>query len=358
LQGKTEGHVPIDLKQIRDWQPPADMRRIWVLDAHTAGEPLRILIDGLPSLQSKGILSCRREWMERHDWLRKALMWEPRGHADMYGCVVIPPATDDGDFGVLFLHNDGYSSMCGHGIIAVVTALIETGVLPAAADENVYRIDSPAGRIVARAVIARGRVERVSFENVPSFVVELGASVEVPDLGRVTYDLAFGGAFYAFVDTRQFGVAPKCNGAEAEWLIRHGRAIKHAVMGSRAIEHPREPDLGFLYGTIFVAPPHDSGNHARNVCVFANGEVDRSPTGTGVSGLAAIRHARGELLTGESIRIESILGTTMDVQVDRNVDSDGIPAVIPVVTGQAYLTGRSEFWIDLRDPLHHGFLLR
>lgn len=295
-------------------------------------------------------------------------MWEPRGHADMYGCLVIAPEKPDADFGVLFTHNEGYSSMCGHGIIAVVTALVQTGVFPAAGAERVLRIDTPAGRVTATAHlagdgvaghgVASHRVERVSFENVPSYVAELDAIVAVPGVGNVRYDLAFGGAFYAYVDGAQFDPPVRCLPDEFQRMIDLGRRIKQAVMASRQITHPFEADLGFLYGTIFVSSPVDPANHSRNCCIFAEGEVDRSPTGTGVSGRAALHHARGELSLGKSIRIESLLGTCFDVEAVRELDFGPYRAIVPRVTGQAFITGRHEFLIDPRDPLGGGFLFR
>lgn len=276
----------------------------------------------------------------------------------MYGCIVLPPTTDDGDFAVLFTHNEGYSSMCGHGIIAVVTALLETGVLGKSDPRRVFRIDAPAGRINATATFDKERVSSVSFENVPSYVVELDAKVEVAGIGTVRYDLAFGGAYYAYVSGDLFDPPIRCLPVENDRIIALGRQIKTAVMQSRDIVHPIENDLGFLYGTIFVAPATDPANHSRNCCVFAEGEVDRSPTGTGVSGRAAIHFMRGELNLDQSIRIESILGSCFDVSAVRETRLGQHAAIVPRVTGQAFITGRHEFLIDPDDPFRKGYLLR
>jgi trans-L-3-hydroxyproline dehydratase len=284
-------------------------------------------------------------------------MWEPRGHADMYGCIVVPPVSADADFGVLFTHNEGYSTMCGHGIIAVVTVALELGVVPHhGGDETRVGIDTPAGFVEARGQRTGGRVSSVSFVNVPSFVASLDQEVDVPGLGRVRYDVAFGGAFYAFVDASSLGLelVPE----EVDRIIAAGRAVKKAVVAAGQPVHPTEPDLGFLYGTIFLGPGRDPGAHSRNVCVFADGEVDRSPTGTGVSARLALHHARGELAKGQEIRIESILGTSFTGRVLDTTMVGTHAAVIPEVTGSAHLTGRSEFWIDPEDPLGEGFILR
>ena len=274
----------------------------------------------------------------------------------MYGGLLTPPVTPEAALGVLFLHNEGFSTMCGHGIIALATVALEIGLFPSAAPETTIRIDTPAGLVTAYATMEEGHVGRVRFENVPSFVVALDERVEVPGLGPVRYDLAFGGAFYAFVRAEEVGVT--CEPDRFRALIETGMRIKRAVMARRPIPHPFEEDLSFLYGTIFVGPPVDSGAHSRNVCVFAEGEVDRSPTGTGVSARLAIHHARGEIRTGERITIESILGTTFTGRVVRTTTFGPHAAVVPEVEGSAYLTGRHEFLLDPRDPLKDGFILR
>jgi proline racemase len=330
--------------------------RITTIDAHTAGEPFRVIIDGFPDLSGETILARRRDARERFDHLRRALMWEPRGHADMYGCIVTKPVTPGADFGVLFLHNEGFSTMCGHGIIGIATVAVETGMVDVREPETTIRIDTPAGLVTAFADVERGRVRGVRFLNVPSYVLALDQTVDVAGLGRVRFDLAFGGAFYAYVATEPLGL--HCVPDEYRRLIEAGMAIKRAVASSRAIPHPFEPDLGFLYGTIFVAPAQRAGAHSRNVCVFAEGEVDRSPTGTGVSGRLALHHARGEIGANEIVEIESIIGTCFTGRVVETTTFGPYKAVIPEVAGSAYITGRHEFLIAPDDPLRDGFMLR
>lgn len=348
--------MPYSYASVLRWDPPESWTRVLTVDAHTAGEPLRVIFSGFPELSGETILARRREARERYDGIRRSLMWEPRGHADMYGCVVLPPVTPEADFGVLFTHNEGFSTMCGHGIIGVTTVVLELGLFPLREPETRLGIDTPAGFVEARGVVVDGRVRSVSFTNVASFVADRDARLAVPGFGEVRYDLAFGGAYYAYVDAADVGLelVPDQYGR----IIEAGRAVKEAFRGTRTIEHPGDPDLGFLYGTIFVAPPADPAHHSRNVCVFADGEVDRSPTGTGVSGRAAIHHARGDLSTGRSITIESILGTTFDVAVTGTTRVGSIPAVVPEVTGEAFLTGRNEIFIDPDDPLRGGFIFR
>jgi trans-L-3-hydroxyproline dehydratase len=343
------------------WTPPEHWLRITTLEAHTAGEPLRIITGGFPEIPGDTILAKRRWARERLDGLRTALMWEPRGHADMYGALLTEPVTPDGDLGVLFLHNAGFSTMCGHGVIGLAMAGVEGGVVRPpnpTGDPSVLtlRLDTPAGRVTAFSRLEGGRVREASFLNVPSFVYALDERVEIPGLGAVRYDLAFGGAFYAFCRAEELGVSLE-PGSFRE-IMDAGMRVKRAVMEAHPIRHPLQEDLGFLYGTIIVGDPLDSRNHSRNVCVFADGEVDRSPTGTGVSARAALHLARGEIALGEEFTVESILGTTFSGSVEETTHFGGYDAVIPRVTGTSHITGRNEILIDPQDPLRHGFILR
>jgi trans-L-3-hydroxyproline dehydratase len=313
-------------------------------------------VSGFPDLPGETILARRRCAKEHFDHLRTALMWEPRGHADMYGCIITPPVSPEADLGILFTHNEGYSTMCGHGIIGITTVALETGMLPISEPETTIRIDTPAGLVTAHARVNKGRVESVYFHNVPSFVLALDEMVEVPGLGHVRYDLAFGGAFYAYVQASDVGLS--CAPEDFRSLIEKGMAIKRAVMASRPITHPFEPDLSFLYGTIFISPPSSSAAHSRNVCIFAEGEVDRSPTGTGVSGRLAIHYARGEIILDEPIVIESIIGSRFTGRVVETTRFGPHQAIIPEVEGTAHITGRHEFLLDPADELRNGFLLR
>ncbi len=339
-----------------NWNPPPEWLRITSIDAHTAGEPLRVLTGGYPELPGDTILSKRQYARENLDYLRKALMWEPRGHADMYGCIVTEPVTPDGTLGVLFLHNEGYSTMCGHGIIGLAKVALDTGMIVLDGDDPVIKMDTPAGRVTAFAHRDNGSVAEVDFHNVPSFVYALDKNVNVSGIGDVRYDVAFGGAFYAFCRAEDFEL--KLTATDFRKLIDIGMRIKHAVMESLPIEHPFEPDLGFLYGTIFVGEPHEPEHHSRNVCIFADGEVDRCPTGTGVSARAAIHHARGELQIYEPFIVESILGTSFTGEIVQTTKFGQYEAVIPKVTGAAHITGRNEWLIDPEDPLRDGFILR
>jgi proline racemase len=348
----------MNVRALKSWTPPRTWKAIRTIDAHTGGEPLRVIVDGLPRILGRTILEKRRWFKKNLDAVRRGLMWEPRGHADMYGAVVTEPATPDGDLGVLFIHNEGLSTMCGHGIIALATVAVETGLVRIHRPETQIAIDAPAGRVTAFARVEAGsrRVRSVRFHNVPSFVDTFDGIVDVPGLGRVTYDLAFGGAYYAYVQAEPLGLRLTPDNAPA--LIDAGMAVKRAVMAARPIHHPFAKDLGFLYGTIFIGPPLGRGAQSRNVCIFAEGEVDRSPTGTGVSGRVAIHHARGELRLGQKTVIESIVGSRFTGRPIEEVGFGRFRAVIPEVGGSAHITGRNEFLFDPADPFRAGFFIR
>lgn len=335
---------------LEKWQPPEHWSRITTIDMHTGGEPLRVIVDGLPPLEGKTVLEKRRHFREHYDHLRTGLMWEPRGHADMYGAVITTSL--DADFDVFFLHNEGYSTMCGHAIIALTKLVIETGLV----DQTSVTFNVPAGKIHATATIENGNVIEALFRNVPSFLYLRDKTVNVPGIGNMTFDIAYGGAFYAFVQADQLGLnlLPKNH----DTLIDHGRRIKQAVMNEFNVTHPFENDLSFLYGTIFTAPAANSKHHSRNVCIFADGELDRSATGSGVSARAALHHAKGELQLNQKITIESILGSTMSVEVVETTKFGPYDAVVPEVSGTAFFTGRNEFYFDPDDPFREGFIFR
>jgi proline racemase len=331
---------------------------ITTLDAHAAGEPLRIITSGLPEIKGATILERRRYMLEHLDYIRRALMWEPRGHYNMYGCMVTEPVTPEADFGVLFMHNEGYSTMCGHGIIALVTALLETGAFPAKGQHTPVNLDTPAGLVRATAHLDNnGHVERVSFLNVPSFLYARDVELELPNYGKVLVDVAFGGAFYAFIPAKQVGL--KVTPENTAQLVTAAEAITKAVNDTIAIKHPIEADLSFVYGTILTDAPETPVHHSRNVCVFANAEVDRSPTGTGVSARLALHHAKGEIEDEELITVESILGptSTFGGRVVERTKVGLYEAIVPEISGTAFITGRHEFIVDPRDTLGRGFLV-
>ena len=340
------------------------MLQLKTIDAHAAGEPLRLIVDGFPSPPGRTMLE-KREWVKKkHDHLRRALMLEPRGHADMYGAVLTEPVSPGSHAGVLFMHNDGYSTMCGHGVIAVTTIALERGLIVAAGSEAEGAIpivyDSPAGTIRARAKCAgragetgrAGRIDSVSFVNVPSFVLHGGLDVQLPSR-RVRADVAFGGALYAIVDSEAVGLP--IDAAHLPELRRAGMDIKHAVEASQTIVHPLEPGLRGIYGTIFTGPPNDASADLRNVTIFADAEVDRSPCGTGTAAVMAVLDAMGLLAEDRRFVHESLIGTQFRGRLAGRTAVGEYQAIVPEIEGSAWITGEHTFLIDDDDPLRDGF---
>jgi trans-L-3-hydroxyproline dehydratase len=328
---------------------------IKTIDAHAAGEPLRLIIDGIPAPEGATMLEKRAWAMKRLDHFRRSLMLEPRGHTDMYGALLTDTVSSDAHAGVLFMHNEGWSTMCGHGVIAVATIAIERGLIGPDLDE--IRFDTPAGPIVANATVSRRaattRVESVSFVNVPSFVFEAGLPVTI---GGRTFpvDVAFGGAFYAIVDGETAGVPVAA--ARLPELRALGMSIAREVERLRRVVHPDDEGLQGVYGTIFTGPPQGEAD-LRNVTIFADAEVDRSPCGTGTSAVMAVLAEMGVLVDDAAFVHESLVGTTFTGRIvaRRPVGERG--AIVPSIEGSAWITGEHTFLIDGDDPLRAGFRL-
>ena len=317
-------------------------------DYHTAGEPFRIVREGAPPLPGATVAErrVRAAASEEAERARRLLCHEPRGHADMYGCFLVPPDDDGADLGVLFWHKDGYSTACGHGTIALGAWAVESGLVEAPADGEVdVTIDVPSGRVVASVRCRGGAVERIGFRNVPAYVV----ARDVP-AGEVTADVAFGGAIYAFVPAERFGLRVRPDDLPA--LIGAGRAVKRALDGTEVARHPQDNRLSGIYGTVLWERLGD--RHHRNVAIFADGEVDRSPTGSATSARTALLDADGELAGGATWRNDSVVGTGFDARVVGRVPE----GVLTEVEGTAFRTGEHRFLLDPRDPLGTGFVLR
>jgi proline racemase len=317
-------------------------------DYHTAGEPFRIVTAGVPEIPGATVRDRREHAAasEPVDAVRRLLCHEPRGHADMYGCFPVPPDDAGADLGVLFWHKDGYSTACGHGTIALGAWAVESGRVPAPRDGSVdVTIDVPSGRVVARVRMRGGAVEAVAFRNVPSFVIARGV-----EAAGARVDVAYGGAIYASAPAASFGlrVVPE----DLERLIAAGRAVKRALAGSEAARHRGDERLSGIYGTILFEELGEL--HQRNVTIFADGEVDRSPCGSGTSARAALLAADGALGDGRVLRHDSIVGTTFLARVTGNAPE----GVLTEVEGMAYRTGEHRFTLDPRDPLGTGFVLR
>jgi proline racemase len=324
------------------------------IDAHTAGEPLRLVTEGWPAPKGKTILE-KRAWARQHqDELRRALMFEPRGHADMYGALLTEPERPDSDAGVLFMHNEGFSTMCGHGIIAVTTIVVERGLIQSKGQS--LTLDAPAGQIRARAEISQRkgerRVERVSFTNVPSFVLAPSLKIQVGSRA-MQVDVAFGGAFYAIVDAEAAGIPVVVE--RLPELRQMGMAIKKEVERTMTVVHPLEPGLTGIYGTIFTGPPTTMKAHLRNVTIFADAEVDRSPCGTGTCAVLAVLDAMGLVQPDTPFVHESIIGTLFSARVESRTTVGDLQAIVPELSGEAWITGEHTFLVDKDDPLRKGF---
>jgi trans-L-3-hydroxyproline dehydratase len=334
------------------------IHRIRTIDAHAAGEPLRLVVDGLPTPEGATMLEKRAWAQKRLDHFRRALMLEPRGHADMYGALLTDAVTPAAHAGVLFMHNEGWSTMCGHGVIAVTTIALQRDLIWPGSP--VLVLDSPAGPIEARAAIATEadgsrRVTSVTFRNVPSFVLEAGLPVKLSTGRTLLVDLAFGGAFYAIVDAEAAGLA--VDAARLPELRRIGTDVKHEVERLRQVVHPLDSGLKGIYGTIFTAPPQHPDAHLRNVTIFADAEVDRSPCGTGTAAVMAVLSEMGVLGDDAPFVHESIVGTLFQGSIAGRSKVGEHAAIVPEIQGSAWITGEHSFLIDGDDPLRAGFRL-
>ncbi len=338
------------------------------IDLHCGGEPLRLITAGFPPVPDLPILE-RRAWVREHaDHVRRVAMYEPRGHRDMYGAVILPPHRDDADLAILFMHNEGFSTMCGHGTLAVATALVEEGLFPATEPETVIRLEAPAGLVTARVDVRRtdggaAEVTGARFANVPAYLAARDLEVRADGLPEVTVDIGFGGAYYGIVEAADLGLRIVPSNVEA--LTGAGAAITEILRREHVPAHPFDAEMSFVYGTIIVdRSPAGSGDGRaegadwRNVTIFANAELDRSPCGSGTSALLAQAAARGRMGVGDEIANASITGEIFTGRIDGETTFGPHPAVDTTIGGRAYLTGYQTLVVDERDPLGGGFLLR
>ncbi|MEO6349308.1 MAG: proline racemase family protein, partial [Candidatus Limnocylindrales bacterium] len=370
--------LPVHTSERRIATQARDARlTIQTMDLHCAGEPLRIIRSGFPEVPNLPVVERRRWVMQNADHIRRAVIHEPRGHHDMYGAILLPPHTDYADMTVLFMHNEVYSTMCGHGIIAITTGLIEEGLFPATEPVTTIRYEVPAGIVAANAATVQlengeWAVQGVRFTNVPSYLAAQSLSVR-PDgvqlhgsaaqYGALSVDLAFGGAYYGIVNASELGLRVVPEQADA---LRHaGAAITEVLRRDHTPSHPTDPSLGFVYGTIIVdldprsSPDGRATNaHMRNVTIFADAELDRSPCGSGTSAILAQLHARGRIKVGQEIINAGITGEHFLGRVEAETTLGPYPAVSTSIAGTAYVTGFATFIVDNRDPLGEGFLLR
>ncbi|MEB0011184.1 proline racemase family protein [Glaciimonas sp. Gout2] len=331
-------------------------RTIHTVDAHTGGEPLRIVISGLSPVPGETILA-RRAWLQKNrDNVRQFLMNEPRGHADMYGAYLLPAVTAEADFGVIFIHNEGYSDMCGHGIIALGKVLVELNHVERTIPLTRIGFDTPAGFIEAQVEWDGTRAGSVTFRNVPAFIYQRDIEVDTPSFGKIIGDVVFGGAFYYYINADQANV--QIRPEQVRTLIQLGAETKAAVKAKINIQHPIETGLNTLYGTIVDGAPNNPTADQANVCIFADREVDRSPTGTGTSGRAAQLFLRGKLSLDQPLINESIVGSCFSVRVVGTTKVADFDAVMTEVTGDAHIMSFNQWVLEESDPFPEGFFLR
>ena len=329
-------------------------RVLHAVDSHTEGMPTRVIVGGVGVLPGETMEERRQWFMANNDDIRTLLMNEPRGHSAMSGAILQPPTRADADFGVLYIEVSGCLPMCGHGTIGVATVLVETGMVPVVEPVATIRLDTPAGLVIADVAVADGHAERVTIRNVPSFVVGLDRTAEVPGYGQVSYDLAFGGNFYAIVSLESLGLP--FDRARKDDLLAAGLAIMAAIDEADAPQHPVDPTIRGCHH-VYLEAPGSTARHSRHAMAIHPGWFDRSPCGTGTSARMAQLHARGLLPLETDFVNESYIGTSFTGRLVEETSVAGIPAVVPTITGRAWVTGTAQYMLDPSDPFPRGFVL-
>jgi proline racemase len=332
--------------------------RIETVEMHTGGEPVRIVTAGYPAIEGATLLDKRRFAREHLDRFRSLIMFEPRGHYDMYGVLSVKPDHPEADLAVLFIHNEGYSTMCGHATIALGRYAFDQGLIKPEGEAARLNLQCPCGLVRVTVALEDGRPGLVSFVSVPAFAFALDCDVDVPGIGKVTLDIGYGGAFYAFLPASRFGLDVR--GAPTRELVEVADRVTKAVQAQIKLDHPDSPDLAFLYGTILTdgrSGVTQEGPSA-NICVFAEREVDRSPTGSGVTARIALAVARDPALASADFTFESITGSRFTGRVVEATTTGRFAAIRAEVAGRAYYTGNSVFTVEADDPLAGGFLLK
>ncbi|HEY1105910.1 MAG TPA: proline racemase family protein [Agromyces sp.] len=328
-------------------------RVLSAVDSHTEGMPTRVVTGGVGRIPGATMNDRRLYAMEHLDGLRGLLMNEPRGHASMSGALLQPPARDDADWGVVFIEASGFLPMCGHGTIGVATVLVETGMVDVTEPVTEIRLDVPAGLVIARVAVEGGRAKHVTIENVPSFAERLDASIEVPGYGEVPYSVAFGGNFYALVELDDVGLP--FDRARKDDILRAGLAIMEAINTQAPPQHPVIAWANHVHHVEFIAPGSDAVR-SRHAMAIHPGWFDRSPCGTGTSARMAELYARGELALDTDFVNESFIGTEFTGRLLRETEVGGVPAVVPTITGRAWVTGLGQYFLDDDDPFPEGFV--
>lgn len=327
------------------------------IDAHTAGEPVRVITSGLPRIPGNTMLE-KMNWFEHNmGHVRNFLMREPRGHRDMFGAVLTPPVTEDGDVGVLYMHTTGQATMCGHLTIGTVKIIVETGIIPSSEGKNIVRIDTPAGRVTAEATVKDGKVSQVSFQNVPSFIYADNIKVDIPGIGLTNVAVSYGGDFYIFVEASDLGV--QVTPQYSDQILRHTKWLKEWGNSELKVIHPENPRIEGIYGVIVtdLAERTSQGWKSRETASCHPGALDRSPCGTGTCARMSLLYSRGLMNTNEVLENSSIVNTVFRGSIDGLVEVGGIKGIIPRIAGQAWITGFNSLVLDPDDILPEGFLI-
>ncbi len=327
-------------------------RMFTAVDSHTEGMPTRVVTGGVGVIPGSTMNEKRLYFMEHLDDIRLLLMNEPRGHSAMSGAILQAPTRPDADWGVVYIEVSGCLPMCGHGTIGVATVLVETGMVEVTEPVTTIRLDTPAGLVIARVAVTDGHADSVTIENVPSYTVRLDATVEVPEYGTIPYSLAFGGNFYAMVDLDAVGL--EFDRANQEEILSAGLAIMNAINETDPPKHPEIDGVDHCHHVEFIAPGSDA-KHSRHAMAIYPGWFDRSPCGTGTSARMAELYARGELALNEDFLNESFIGSCFTGRLIKETTVAGIPAVIPTITGRAWITGIGQYLLDPSDPFPTGF---
>jgi proline racemase/trans-L-3-hydroxyproline dehydratase len=340
---------------IRAIRPEKYENSFWTIDSHTMGEATRIIVSGFPQIPGATMMDRKHFLESRLDHFRTALMLEPRGHNNMFGALLTEPISPEADIGVIFMDSGGYLNMCGHGSIGAAMVAVETCAVPVTEPFTTVLIEAPAGMIRTEVRVEGGRAKEVSIYNVPSFLYKEALSIDVPGYGSIPFDIAFGGSFFALVDTEKIGL-PIHNGA-IDQFVAIGMGLLSAINRDIRVRHPLLP-ISTVDLVEFFGPTDTPGALQKNIVVFGDGQFDRSPCGTGTSAKIAELYAKGQLALGEEIVNESITGMTFRGSAVKETQVGGIASVVPRITGQAYITGYNHWLLDQNDPLEHGFLIR
>ncbi|WP_433238654.1 proline racemase family protein [Streptosporangium sp. CA-135522] len=324
------------------------------VDSHTEGMPTRVITGGVGVIPGSTMAERREHFLAEMDHIRTLLMYEPRGHSAMSGAILQPPTRPDADYGVLYIEVSGCLPMCGHGTIGVATVLVETGMVEVVEPVTIIRLDTPAGLVVAEVRVEDGAATAVTITNVPSFSVGLDRVVKVPGIGEVGYDLAYGGNYYAILPIESVGLP--FERSHKQQILDAGLAVMEAINEQDEPVHPLNAGIRGCHHVQFTAPGSDA-RHSRHAMAIHPGWFDRSPCGTGTSARMAQLHARGELSLGTDFVNESFIGTRFVGRLVEETKVAGLPAVVPTITGRAWVTGTAQYFLDPRDPFPEGFLL-